>query len=78
MSTKVNKMSAKEYQAAIDKLELSQRRSGKLLGVNERSVRRWVEGSRPVPPFAARFLRYLIATRKSGEKAIEILDKLEA
>ena len=50
--------------------------AGKLLGVNERSVRRWVEGSRPVPPFAARFLRYLIATKKSGEKAIAILDRL--
>jgi hypothetical protein len=72
---KVDKMTGKEYEAALAQLGLSQRRAAiHLLGLNERTSRHYVAGSRPVPPLAARFLRYLIATGKTGEYAIKKLE----
>ena len=46
---------------------LSQLAAARLLGVDGRTSRRWISGERAVPEPAARFLQYLIATRKSGE-----------
>jgi DNA-binding transcriptional regulator YiaG len=66
-------MTADEYRAAIETLGLSQVAASKLLGVDERTSRRWANGERDVPPPAARFLKYLIATGKTGEKAMKVL-----
>jgi DNA-binding transcriptional regulator YiaG len=62
-----------EYASAIEHLGLSQLAAAKLLGVDGRTSRRWVSGDRDVPEPAARFLRYLIATRKTGEQAMRVL-----
>jgi DNA-binding transcriptional regulator YiaG len=62
-----------EYRAAIDKLGLSQVAAAKLLGVDARTSRRWASGERDVAATAVRFLQYLIATGKSGEKAMRVL-----
>jgi DNA-binding transcriptional regulator YiaG len=66
-------MTADEYREAIGMLGLSQVAAARLLGVDERTSRRWVSGEREVAPPAVRFLRYLIATKKTGEQAIRVL-----
>jgi DNA-binding transcriptional regulator YiaG len=66
-------MTPDEYASAIEQLGLSQLAAAKLLGVDGRTSRRWVSGERDVPEPAARFLRYLIATRKTGEHAMKVL-----
>lgn len=68
-------MTPDEYRSAIEKLGLSQVEAARLLGVDERTSRRWACGERDVSPPAVRFLRYLIAIGKSGEKALRVLDK---
>jgi hypothetical protein len=79
MKTKKKKrspMSAAQYQKALDTLGLSQRRAAlHLLNCEERTSRHWALGTRPVPNTVANFLRYLIASKTSGDQAIE---KLEA
>jgi DNA-binding transcriptional regulator YiaG len=69
-------MTPDQYRTAIEKLGLSQTSAAKLLGVDERTSRRWANGERDVPAPAARFLRYLIATGKTGEKAMRVLEAL--
>jgi DNA-binding transcriptional regulator YiaG len=66
-------MSPDEYRAAIERLGLSQVAAARLLGVDARTSRRWASGERDIPPPAARFLRYLIAARKTGAQAMRAL-----
>lgn len=68
-------MNANEYRAAIERLGLTQVAAAKLLGADERTSRRWACGERDVPAPAARFLQYLIATRKTGEQAMKVLER---
>jgi len=67
-----------EYRNAIAHLDLSQAAAARLLGVDERTSRRWATGERDVPPPAVRFLRYLIATRKTGAQAMRVLERRPA
>lgn len=67
-------MTPDQYRAAIEQLGLSQIAAAKLLGVDERTSRRWANGERDVPAPAVRFLQYLIATGKIGEDAMKVLD----
>lgn len=67
-------MTPDEYRSAIEALGLSQVAAAKLLGVDDRTSRRWASGERDIPGPAARFLRYLIATRKTGAQAMKVLD----
>jgi DNA-binding transcriptional regulator YiaG len=67
-------MTSDQYRNAIEKLGLSQVAAARLLGVDARTSRRWACGERDVPAPAERFLRYLIATGKTGEKAMRVLD----
>jgi DNA-binding transcriptional regulator YiaG len=66
-------MTPDQYREAIARLDLSQVAAARLLGVDERTSRRWAKGERDVPPPAVRFLQYLIATGKTGEKAMRVL-----
>ena len=66
-------MTPDEYRAAIEQLGLSQIAAAKLLGVDARTSRRWASGERDVPAPAARFLSYLIATKKTGAAAMRVL-----
>jgi DNA-binding transcriptional regulator YiaG len=66
-------MTPDEYRETIERLGLSQVRAALLLGVDERTSRRWAIGERDIPPPAERFLRYLIATGRSGEYAMKRL-----
>lgn len=67
-------MTPNQYRAAIETLGLSQVAAARLLGVDARTSRRWACGERDVPAPAERFLRYLIATGKTGEKAMRVLE----
>jgi DNA-binding transcriptional regulator YiaG len=62
-----------EYRAALETLGLTQGGGARLLGVDDRTSRRWACGERDIPPPAERFLRYLIATGRSGEYAMKRL-----
>jgi DNA-binding transcriptional regulator YiaG len=66
-------MTPDEYRQAIEQLGLSQVAAARLLGVDARTSRRWASGERDIPPHAVRFLRYLIATKKTGEQAMRML-----
>ena len=68
-------MSGNQYQQAIARLDLSQVDAAKLLGVDERTSRRWARDERDVPAPVARFLRYILATGKSGAFVIKKLEK---
>jgi hypothetical protein len=68
-------MNADEYRRAIEQLGLTQIGAAKLLGVDERTSRRWANGERDVPAPAVRFLAYLIATRKTGAQAMRVLER---
>lgn len=69
-------MTAEQYRKAIDRLGLSQVAAAELLGVDERTSRRWAIGERDIPAPVVRFLRYLIATRTSGADAMKILKRI--
>jgi DNA-binding transcriptional regulator YiaG len=66
-------MTSDEYRQAIEQLGLSQIAAARLLGVDERTSRRWANGERDIPPPVQRFLRYLIVTGKTGEYAMRRL-----
>lgn len=66
-------MSPDDYRSAIEQLGLTQGAAARLLGVDERTSRRWACGERDIPPPAERFLRYLIATGRSGDYAMRKL-----
>jgi DNA-binding transcriptional regulator YiaG len=71
--TRSAKMTPEEYRKAIEGLGLSQIAAARLLGVDARTSRRWASGDRDIPPPAVRFLRYLIATKKTGDQAMRVL-----
>jgi DNA-binding transcriptional regulator YiaG len=66
-------MTPDEYREALARLDLSLVAAARLLQSNERTSRRWASGERDVPPPAAQFLRYLIATGKTGKQAMKVL-----
>lgn len=69
-------MSAAQYRDALEELETTQVGGAKLLGVDERTSRRWAseaDDARDVPNPVARFLRYLIAKKQTAEKALKVL-----
>ena len=69
-------MTADEYREAIEQLGLTQSAAARLLGVDDRTSRRWACGERDIPPPAERFLRYLIATGRTGEYAMRKIASL--
>ena len=53
-------MTPTQYQAAIDRLLISQRKAGAFLGVDERQSRRWAAGDAKIPESVAKLLRLMI------------------
>jgi hypothetical protein len=66
-------MTAKQFQAAIDRLGLSQVRAAKLFGSDPRTARRWALGEREVPACVAIVLRLLLA----GKIAVEDVEGVQ-
>jgi DNA-binding transcriptional regulator YiaG len=69
----VDAMAPEELHAILDDLGLSANAAARLLGVNERTARRWSAKEAPIPPTVARFLRYLHRTKASPQEVMEIL-----
>lgn len=66
-------MSRDEFEAVLGELGLSTTAAAHLLGVNERTARRWVSGASPIPAPAARFLRYLAKSKTPLQEVIRVL-----
>lgn len=66
-------MTAFEFRALGQRLGTTQGELADLLGVNRRTLERWLSGERPVPPIAERFVLILIGARVSPRKARDIL-----
>jgi DNA-binding transcriptional regulator YiaG len=61
-------MTAKQYQAAIDKLGLSQAAAARWLGLSLRTSQHYAAGTRPVPEPTAKLLRLMLRLElKPGE-----------
>lgn len=75
----VDVMSPEQYRIALKKLHTSQLGAARLLSVAPRTSRRWAALNRdvgaPIPPIAARFIRYIIATRKTAQQVIRKLEE---
>ena len=76
---KSERMSGAQYQKALVDLGFTARDAGaaELLGVDERTSRRWANDERDIPGPVARLLRYLLATGKSGKYAIKKLETVK-
>ena len=53
-------MTPLQLRSAIERLGLSQEGLGRFLGVQGRSVRRWISGEWPVPKPVAKLLRLMV------------------
>jgi len=60
-------VTARQFRAALDRLELSQLGAARLLGYDGRTVRRWVADERSVPPAVAILLRLMLAGKITAE-----------
>lgn len=66
-------MTAKQFQAAIDRLGLSQLGAARLFKADGRTARRWALGERTVPETVAILLRLMLLGKITAED-IETLD----
>lgn len=62
-------MTPTQYQAAIDRLGLSQVGAARLLGVDPRTSRRWVAGDLAIPRAVALALRLMLAQGVDPDEA---------
>ena len=60
-------MTPKQLQHAIDQLDLSQRRAARFLGVDERTMRKWIAGNARIPEAVAKLLRLMIRLKLKPE-----------
>lgn len=60
-------MTAKQFQAAIDRLGLSQVGAARLVGADPRTARYWAAGDRGVPECVAILLRLLVVGKITVE-----------
>ncbi len=71
-------MTPTEYRDTIAALGLSQVKAARLLGVGERTSRRWALGEQPVPRAAALALRLMVdqgITAEEAERALRTGDQ---
>lgn len=54
-------MTPADFRAALDRLELSQSEAARRLGVDPRTVRRWIAGDRRIPGPVVELLRTWLA-----------------
>src|SRR6187399_2462767 len=61
------RLNAEEFRAELDRRGLTQVDAAKRMGVNDRTVRRWVLGERPIPPIVNK----IVATIRPKPKPVE-------
>lgn len=64
-------MTPRQFQSAIDRLGLSQVKAAKLVEVDPRTARKWVQGVNRVPECVAILLRLMLA----GKVTIEDIEE---
>jgi DNA-binding transcriptional regulator YiaG len=67
-------VSPAEIRRLLHDLDLSQVDAAALLGVNDRTMRRWTSGSALILPVAARFLRFLAKEKISPVTVMKLLE----
>ncbi len=60
-------MTAKQFQAALDRLKLSQLGAARLFGADGRTARRWASGERSIPPTVAILLKLMLAGKITAD-----------
>jgi hypothetical protein len=65
-------MTANQFRAALDRLNLSQIGAARLFGTDPRTARRWALGERSIPECVAIVLRLLLA----GKITVEDVEKV--
>lgn len=65
------------YREALASLGLTIVGGAKLLGVDERTSRRWANGEREVPEPVSRFLRFLLSAGISADEVMQALQSHE-
>jgi hypothetical protein len=68
-------MSADQFTDTLNRLQLTGVSAAQLLGVDERTVKRWRYKERKVPPPVARFLRYILLTKADAGEVIALLSR---
>jgi len=66
-------MTPTEYRDLLSALDLTQAGAARLLGVDERTSRKWACGERDVPQPAQRFLRFLLAAKIAPDLVMKLL-----
>jgi DNA-binding transcriptional regulator YiaG len=66
-------MPAREFNRILGRLDLSLLAAAELLGVNDRTLRRWPSGAYPITPPAARFLCFLARTGRSPAGVMKLI-----
>jgi len=61
-------MTADQFRSSLDRLGLSQLGAARMLGVNDRTVRRWALNERSIPDDVADTLNGLIAKQRQPRK----------
>jgi transcriptional regulator with XRE-family HTH domain len=61
-------MTAAQFRAALEALDLSHARAGKVLGADRRTVLRWATGERAVPPQVQKLIRLMRAGRLTADE----------
>lgn len=56
MLASTQRMTPDEFCREMDRLGLTQLGAAELMGVNDRTIRRWMRGERPIPPLVSTFL----------------------
>ena len=62
-----------QFRETLAALTLSQVGAARLLGVNERTARRWGNGEQDIPPPVQRFLRLMLALKLTPERVHKLL-----
>jgi DNA-binding transcriptional regulator YiaG len=60
-------MTPHQLQRAIDRLGLSQRGAARFLGVDERTMRKWIAGNARTPEAVAKLLRLMLQLKLKPE-----------
>lgn len=67
-------MTPNQYRKTIDHLGLSQGQAARLLGVSPRTSRSYALGEYEIPRSVRNFLTFVLATRRSGDQALAIVE----
>ncbi|MCA6108140.1 hypothetical protein [Bradyrhizobium cenepequi] len=70
-------MTGQEFDAALDKVGLSQRSAGRsgIFGVGDRQIRKWVANESAIPESAANLIRIMIKYKISPEDVEKLAER---